>query len=74
MKTLTNKEKDFLTRNRRVIEPLLTARIEAYKDDILIEEDEKKRDSLIRWVREYQMGLKLLDVVEKEDEKPFTGI
>lgn len=68
-------EQRFLERNKLVIGTLLKRRIEDFKNKIIAEEDEVKRDKLIKWVKEFQFCVNTLQQLDKEPtEKDLTGV
>jgi len=71
---LHENEANFLRQNRRILEPMLLRRIEEFKELILQEEDEEKRDKLIKWVKEFKNGLGAIYQIDKNKEDNFTGI
>lgn len=68
-------EQEFLSRHRFVIDKLLKRRIEEYKNKVIDEEDDEKRDKLRRWTKELQFCQAILQKIDKEPPKEdLTGV
>jgi wobble nucleotide-excising tRNase len=71
---LDKKEVQFIRVNEQIIESILLKRISDLKDEILDVPDEK-RESWIKWLKEYKIALGLLKEITKENSaEDFTGI
>jgi len=73
MRILEN-EAQFLRKYRRQIEPMLKKRIEMFKEMVINEPDDEKRDKLIKWVKEFKNWLGALYLTDKDEKDKFTGI
>jgi len=75
---LIKKEADFIRQNREIISQIVSKRLEDCVSALLDEEDEKKRDILRLWAKEYKMALNtinnLAEIKDNKEEKDFTGI